>query len=252
MVLVDYRAGSHELVEPLRAAGLTVTETTLPAGDIAFEGRGAKGASVLIGIEYKKLPDLIQSIRTERLQGHQLPEMKKAGYDHSWLLVEGELLYDRKGKLQRRTKWPKRELKPMVGGMTVGELLKRLFVLHLCGGLNPLWTQNRRETVTQIQCLYNTWNDCDLDQHKSHMGIYVAPTLIPLSPEASFLTGLPDVGPRVAKAAVAQFGSVGRALMARPEEWAELTTQDDKGKTRRLGMKTATKIDNFIHNRRTV
>lgn len=249
MILVDYRAGSHELVAPLQQAGLPVEETTLPAGDVAFVGRGEKGKEVLIGVEYKKLSELVTSLRDERLQGHQLPKMDEAGYDHAWLLIEGELLYDATGKLQRRVKWPKRGFKPLPGGMTVGELLKRVTVLHLCGGLNPWWTQDRRQTVTWLEILYRTWTDKALDQHKSHLGIYHAPTLTPVSPERRTLMTLPGIGQRASGAVLERFGSLHRALLARPEDWAEIETQDDKGNTRRLGMKLAVKVYEFIHNK---
>ena len=111
VIFVDYRAGSHELVAPLKALGLPVEETTLDAGDVAFSGRGEKGKEVLVGIEYKRLSDLISSLRTERLQGHQLVAMSEAGFDYSWLLIEGELLYDSRGRLQRRTS--RRDVQPL-------------------------------------------------------------------------------------------------------------------------------------------
>lgn len=249
MIYVDYRAGSHELVDPLKLAGLPVEETTLPAGDVAFTGRGERGKELLIGVEYKKLSELVTSLRDERLQGHQLPEMAKAGYDHTWLLIEGELLYDNVGKLQRRVKWPKKGFKPLPGGMTVGELFKRINVLHLCGGLNPWWTQDRRQTVTWLEILYRTWTDKALDEHKSHLGVYHAPTLVPVSPERRTLMTLPRVGFRVSGAVLARFGSIQRAFLAPPEDWAAIETLDDKGKTRRLGMKVAIKVHNYIHNK---
>lgn len=247
MLFVDYRAGSHELVEPLQAAGLPVEETTLEAGDVAFEGRGAGGAPLLIGIEYKKLGELVTSLRDERLQGHQLPAMKQAGYDHTYLFIEGELLYDRQGRLQRKSRF--KELVPLPGGMGVGELLKRLFVMDLCAGLRPWWTVNQRQTVSAIAILYRTWTDVDLDRHKSHLGVYQPPTFIPVSEFRGVVMRLPGIGHKASLAVEEHFGgSLFKAFTARAEEWAEIVTIGDNGKARRIGTKVATSIVSFIHN----
>lgn len=250
MILVDYRDGSKELAEPLKAAGLPVEVVTLDAGDVAFEGRGEGGKAVMVGIEYKKLSELVGSLRTERLQGHQLNKMRDpdSGYDYSWLFIEGELHYDTTGKLLRKG-WfhGKPQLKPLPGGMTVGELLRRIYVLHLCGGLNPWWTQTRRDTVTAIEILYRTWTDVDLDKHKSHMGIYDAPTLVPISRFRQCVMKFPHVGVKASLAVEMQFnGSLREACNASVDEWAELQTVDDKGKLRRIGNSYAEQIVQFI------
>ena len=49
VIFVDYRAGSFELIAPLRKLGLQVEKTTLDFGDIMFEGRGEKAEKVLVG-----------------------------------------------------------------------------------------------------------------------------------------------------------------------------------------------------------
>lgn len=247
MLYVDSRAGSCELIEPLREAGLEVEVCQLPAGDIMFEGKGEGGRPVSIGIEHKKLPDLVQSLRTERLAGHQLVEMCDT-LDYRWLFVQGELLYDKRGKLLKRT--GRQQFRPMGGGMTVGELLKRVFVMHLRGGLNPWWTQNRRESVTAIEMLYRVWTDKALDEHTSHLAMYQPPTLVPVSDERAILAKLPGIGFKASAAVEAHFGgSLIRAFNAPVEEWAEIATVDEKtGKTRRIGMKVATRVVRFIRN----
>jgi ERCC4-type nuclease len=79
VLFVDPRSGSKELVRPLTKAGLPVDASTqLEAGDLFFVGRGDKGAATTIGIEHKKVADLIASLRTGRLQGVQLPGMRAA------------------------------------------------------------------------------------------------------------------------------------------------------------------------------
>lgn len=250
MLFVDNRSGSKELVKPLVEMGLPVESTVLDAADLYFEGRGVRGAPLSIGIEFKQLGELVQALRSERLQGYQMLKMR-ATYAHSYLFIEGELLFDKQGKLQRRSKFTK-SVVPLEGQMTVGELYKRIQVLHLCGGLNPWWTQTRKDTLQSIAALYHTWTDTNLDQHKSHLAIYQAPTLVPISPFRKAIKAWPHVGFKLSKAAEDKFknketglGSVARASSASAEEWADLFAINDKGQHKRIGLKVAEQIVAF-------
>lgn len=252
MITVDYRQGSHELVEPLRAKGLEVYETEtpeeMPFGDVAFEGRGEKGKRVQIGIEFKKLEELVGALRTERLQGHQAPGMQDA-YDFRYLLIEGELTYDKRGRLLKRV--GKRDFRPIAGGMGVGELMKRLFVLHLQWGLNPLWTKNRRDTLMTLEMLYRVWTDQDLDEHKSHLGIYQPPRIVPLSDFRQTVSSplFPGISVRKSLFVERTFkGSLRRAVNAAAKTWAEIEIVDKHGGKKKLGMKIAEKIQERITN----
>ncbi len=220
--------------------------TAGPVADLAFIGRGVKGKPVSVGIEFKKLGEYVASMRTERLQGAQLPAMRDA-YDMCWLIVEGEILYSKSGGLERRV--GRKERKPLHGGMGVSELLKRTMVLHICGGLNPWNTQNRTDTLKYIEALYRTWTDVDQDEHKSHIAIYQAPPLTPISKRRMALKAWDDVGMQVSLAAELKFGSVKRAANATVQEWASLETTDKKGKVRRLGEKTAQGIVTFLESK---
>ncbi len=245
MIYIDYRAGSKELIAPLLKEGLPVEETTLEFGDLMWEGRGEGGKPVTIGVEFKQLGELVASLRSQRLQGYQLKGMRNI-YDYSYLLYEGELLYDHTGGLLRRK--GKRAYTSLPGQMGVSELLKRLYVLHLRGGLNPIYTVTRGDTLQAISALYHTWNDQDLDKHKSHLGIYVALSLIPVSALRRTLSTFPHIGFRMSLAVERQFGSLSKAVKATPEQWAEILSIDDKGKQRRLGMKAALDIQGFLND----
>ena len=244
MLLVDYREGSHDLVAPLLKMGLPVDECNLPSGDIAFEGRGDGGKSTLIGIEFKKLDELVQSLRTERLQGHQLLKMRDA-FNHSWLFIEGELTYDSQGRLLKRC--GRKDFKTMPGGMTLSELYKRLFVLHLKGGLNWALATKRTDTLKMIESMYRTWTDKDADEHTSHIAAYQAPPLTPISDFRAAVKAWPGVGMKASLAAEKAFGgSLRRAATATEAEWAALETVDKGGKVRRLGAKFAAELRTFL------
>lgn len=248
MLFVDDRAGSNDLVEPLRKLGVEVEATRLDFGDVCWEGRGEGGAPVLVGIEFKQLRELVQALRTERLQGYQLQGMRET-FRYSYLFVEGEVAYDRKGLLlikQGRHRFGRDT--PMPGQMTISELLKRVYVMHLCGGLNPWFTATRKDTLQSIIALYRTWTDVDLDKHKSHIAIYEAPSLISISDFRRTVKTFPHIGMRASLAVEMYFGGdLKRAVMAPPHVWAEIEIIDDKGKTRRLGMKAAEDITGFFH-----
>jgi ERCC4-type nuclease len=246
VILVDPRAGSEELVTPLRKMGVEIDDThRLPFGDLVWDGRGEKGKSVSIGVEFKKLEELVAALRSERLQGYQMRGMRPV-FDHSYLLIEGELLYDRAGALQQRR--GKKKLVPLPGQMSVSELFKRVFVLHLCGGLNPIWTVCREDTLQAILALYRTWTDKDLDQHKSHIAMYEAPPLIPISEFRRTVRTLPGIGMRASLAVEEHFkGNLWRASAASVEEWASIAVVGDGGKTKRLGTTVARRIYDFCH-----
>ena len=246
MILLDYRQGSAELEDPLRALGLdirlTKTPNELPYGDIAFEGRGEHEQPVQIGIEFKKLEELVGSLRSQRLQGHQAPGMQDS-FDFRYLMIEGELLYDRRGVLQKRV--GKRDFKPIAGGMGVGEFLKRVFVLHLKWGLNPLWTRTRRDSLKFIEMLYRVWTDQSLDEHKSHLGIYQPPAIVPINEFRQAVSGplFPGISLKKSLAVERAFsGSLRRAACADIKTWAAIATRDKRGNTKKLGMKIAERI----------
>jgi len=247
-LFIDSRAGSHELVRPLQRLGLDVEETTLDFADVAFEGRGEHGRPVSIGIEFKKLGECVQAMQTQRLQGHQAPGLAKT-YDFRWLLVEGDILFNKQGRLLKRA--GRRTFTSLPGHMLISEYWKRIHVLHLCWGLNPAHTESRAQTLTWIEALYRTWTDQDLDKHTSHLAIYTPPRIVPIGPFREAVCQWPRIGLRTSKAVEERFqGSLRRAARASVDEWAAVATIDDAGHTKRLGMKAAAEIDRFLEGSR--
>ena len=220
MLLIDYRVGSAELLTPLRKMGLPAERGDIPA-DIAFEGHGEGGAPVMVGIEFKKLGELVQSLRTQRLQGYQLLTMREH-FQFCYLLVEGELRYDTKGYLTTRV--GRRDFKRLPGTMGVSELLKRLFTLHLNGGLNILpFARIRADTLLTISTLYHTWTDKSLNEHESHIAIYQAPTLAPVSEFRAFMSRIDGISLRKSLTIEKHFGgSIRRAVNASMIEWMKI------------------------------
>lgn len=114
-ILIDDRAGSKELINypPLNKVGEL---TRLDSGDVAISGNGPEGP-VLVGIEVKKLTELLQAMSTGRLQATQVVRMKR-DFDVCWLCFTGVYRAGPKGVLQARL--GKSWVSYTVGGMRQG------------------------------------------------------------------------------------------------------------------------------------
>lgn len=255
MLLVDYRQGSEELIDPLRARGLEVVETELAFGDLAFEGKGPGGTPVDVGVEFKKLEELVAAIRSGRLTGHQLPGMRSATedqpplYDYAWLVIEGVIQADRQGKLTKRV--GRAFIRPLAGGMTVNELYKRLLSIQMGWGVSWVFTSDRRETLQFLDALYRFWTDRALDEHASHLDLHKPPTLEAVSPFRQTVSGplFPGVSLKTSLAVEQAFnGSLRRAVTAPIETWAAIETTDKHGNTKRLGRSRAERIIRSVTN----
>jgi len=248
VIFVDDRIGSRDLGPDLEAVDLPVSVVRMESADVAFEGRGIGGHPVDIGVELKKLTtsDLVDSLRTGRLAGEQLPKMlgEQGAYDYAWIVVEGSWRLDRFGRILTKSRdgWH-----PLPGRMTGAEMEKQLLTLDLCGGARIRFTVNRAATVQFLSSLYRWWTDKNLDDHRSHLSTHEPVSFFPVSPFCAAIMKWPEIGLKTALAAEAAFGgSVMRAAMATTTEWAAIETVDKKGTHRRLGMKAATRIVQFV------
>lgn len=224
MILVDPRAGSRELVAPLMKAGLPVEEETLDFGDIAFRGRGEGGVPLLVGLEHKKLPDLVQSLNSDRLVGHQLRGMVET-YDRPHLIIEGDWDHDKTGRVVVFGGLKGRRV-PLKGAPLAAVLEQRILTLETRGGLRVRWTRNQKETVRYVSALFRFWNDRDLDQHRSHLAVH-SPDLdralkIPLSLKRMVAAQLPGIGFERSRAVDTYFKSIWSMVNASEKEWMQI------------------------------
>jgi ERCC4-type nuclease len=245
MIWVDAAVGSNELVKPLVKLGYPAEKTSLKFGDIAFTGLGEGGVDTEVGIEFKKLSELVEALRSGRFVGHQLPGLQST-FDHAWLCIEGTWQHDDQGQIAtyqgRGRGW-----RPLHGRMSAGELDKQLLTIEMLGGIHVHTTASRRDTLRWLGSLYRWWTDTALDRHSSHRTIYRPKPLVPVSQFRQTVATLPGIGYRTSAAVEdAFYGNLRLAIGASVEEWAEITTVDDNGKARRIGEKDATRIVNAI------
>lgn len=228
-VLVDDRAGSVDLVKypPLkRSADLT----RLRAGDAMIVGKGPGGRPVLVGIEFKSVADLIQSIDNGRLQGKQLPEML-ADYDDTWLLTYGDYRCSDHGDLQTkiRGKWTE-----YVYGGKDGAALPYVYLEAFLHTAAQVGVRHRhiygtpRDAALWIGGLARWWNK----PWEKHGGMKTLdspgrPGLMPDVDRGTHLRArvaacLPGLGYKRAVAVAERFGSVRQMILAGGDEWTEV------------------------------
>jgi ERCC4-type nuclease len=244
VIYVDSRVGSKDLLAPLQALGLEAELTTLEFGDVCFEGKGLKGSLIEIGIELKTLGDAINSLRSGRLSGHQLPGLRNT-YTYAWLILEGQWRQNEFGQMttyQGRRGWT-----VLPGKMSASEFEKQILTLELCGGLIARYTNSRVDTVRFIAALYRWFSDKAMDQHRSHLKTHDTPTLTPVSAYRAFYMKIPGVGYRLSQAVENHFkGGPRQASCASIDEWANIMQVSDEGKSRKLGNTVATRIVSFL------
>ena len=220
MIFIDSRSGSKELAEYIEGAILT----TLPFGDIYFQGNGPDG-EIQIGIERKRIGDLIQSISSGRLSGHQLPGLLEE-YGRVYLLVEGAWITDRHTGIIKVYRYGK--FKPLgESRFSTKRLLGYLVSLNAQTGVSVLTALDVRETAILIQELYQWWSQ-PWEKHTALLQVnrltqpsaFLRPGKPPLIREIAIT--LPGIGYDRVRAVEEAFGTVGRMWEATEEEWREV------------------------------
>ncbi len=177
---------------------------------------------------------MLQSLRSQRFQGHQLLEMQ--AYDYRFLLVEGEYKHDDGGFLTVRGGF--RNWRRVAGSFRASELDKTLLGLTLRGGILIKEVSTRRESVRWLTSLYRNFTDAAWEDHTSHTGIHRPTGLTKPSPFRNFICGIPNIGLKTSKAVEIYFDAKPRrAIAARADEWANVDG---------IGKKGAAQIDAFL------
>lgn len=201
-VWLDSRVGSKELLAPLRKLGIPAQLTILDSADVAFTGNGWDGP-VEVGIERKTIMDLVQSLRSGRLQGtshdqhSQLDRLHKT-YDIAWLLVEGDMGGDRRfGKLMKAGGGATQRLP---GGYTEDSLTKALLSLELRGGMRIKQTATLHQSAIFIGSLFHWFTDKLWDDHSTLHAPLKRESILPLSMFRDIVMRFPGVGIAVSAA----------------------------------------------------
>jgi ERCC4-type nuclease len=247
-VQVDKRAGSINLVQPLRQLGVEVEETILNFGDCAFMGYAANGAPASFGVEVKSVEDIVSCLHSGRFSGFQLPGLI-ASYDYVWLLItneyrararDGVLEYKKEGRgggqywsescgRQRTVFWR--------------DLESYLMTCQIMGGIRIHTVADYHQAAAWLKLVSN-W--AAKEDHKSHRVIYgskelfadhallVKPTLA-----RRVAAQLPQIGERRSADVARAFPTLAAMVEASPKDWAT--------KVEGIGKGIAAKVYTAIH-----
>lgn len=222
---IDPRAGSGDLHPLLIRRGVKGAElATLTYGDISITGNGPEGCPVAVGVEIKKLPDLVQCIDNGRFVGHQLPGMLEC-YDQIWLLVEGIWREDSQGTVScpRGATW-----KPLIAGtghFSASALNGFLLTVQIKLGVRVMFTGTRQQTVDWLYQLNRWWTGKEYEDHRAHLAFDNSAALTLVSRPSlvrRMAKELPGIGWGRSAAVARRFPSVFEMCMADEPEWAAI------------------------------
>jgi ERCC4-type nuclease len=245
LIVLDKRSGSFELL-PFFPKGLAKLGN-LTYGDASFLGNGPDGP-VFVGVERKTIHDMISSVDTGRLQGHQIPGLLKS-YGRVYIILEGLWRVGSGGILETwwsRNKPKKSGFFPLKhGGRTyVASAIHNLINTLYCQcGIMTFRTDNSTHTASLIKDLY-TWYQKPWDKHTGHLGFKVDPHPVDLRVGKPgivrrVLKELPGVGWERSGEAEQYFPTVASIMEASKSQWEQIPT---------IGKVLADRIWEAIHN----
>lgn len=245
---VDPRDGSRELLKPLLDIGVRAQLTGLDFGDFNFVGyHPFTREEVLIGIERKVIDDFIHSMTSNRLtkQAYGMSEM----YPFRYVLIEGNYRSDDDGNLLISTwnnldkvkqrddgsfmetrNWKYYRFGGMRGGrpMSYGKFQSYLYSLQNIAGLDLIRTEDIKDTAYALRYLWQWWQKTehtslgiegfgDVDVTASPLGLSMGRTLF-----KTYVHKIPGIGEKRILPIVNHFRSIGKMVIATPEQWAQI------------------------------
>lgn len=226
MLTVDNRVGAIELSDTIRAMHVPVEVKRITFGDFRFDGSGPKGTCT-VGIERKKVRDVLCSIEDGRFAAHQLPGLIET-YDYVYLIVEGRATVDASSLDLIEPYGDTGRGRPYRLGPS-HNIPYRQFDNYL----NSISTQSScrvkrstspAETIMQLVDLYH-WFQKPWSQHQSLKVLRKEP------PKFSFFTPsvrqlvascLPGIGYEKSMAVAQKFPTITEMVLATPRQWMEV------------------------------
>ncbi len=222
IVIVDDRKGSGEVAPILRGLKVPVVVQRIDSADFAFEGQGPKGAC-LVGIERKKVGELIQSIQSGRFEGEQLPKMMREYNEHIWLIVEG--LWKptpQTGVLEEAVRGGWRDLRMGAGGFAFCQLDNFLTSVQARIHLKVKYANTVEDTAWIVKGMWQ-WYRKPWGQHRSGLIIYNPPPPAALFFKPNLVrrvaSQLEGIGWEKSAAVATKFASVLDMVVATEREW---------------------------------
>lgn len=175
MILVDSAKGSWELQSLLQRQGIQTDKASLPYADACFEGNGPDGM-VGIGVERKRIQDMLDCIDDGRYTGHQRVGMAHM-YRFNFLILEGYWRPDtRSGLLLFGIPKPDGKMfwadKSPRGQRVMYRKLRRYLISVSLARVVVLYTRDIAHTAYDIAELYHWWQKQWRD-HKALLAMHL-------------------------------------------------------------------------------
>ena len=229
MILLDPRIGSKHLAEHFDALSVPYELTHLEFGDAAFLGNGETG-TVSVGVEVKNISDLVNSMASGRLAGHQIPGLLDRYGANVWLIVEGSYRA-RKGsdllEVPKGVTWSPLSLgsRPVF----VSDMENFLTTLEVQAGIHVRKTRDPRQTARTLGLLHGWWSR-PYGEHRSLKVIHRPSLPIKLHTTDAVTAqiqrlacGLPGVGYERSWAIAKHFISPVAMALAGTSEWQRVS-----------------------------
>jgi ERCC4-type nuclease len=225
--VVDDRKGSIDLAAHLPKSRTKVTR--LEFADVAFEGKGPDGP-IKVGIEYKKIPDVVDCIHSGRFAAHQLPGMAK-DYDVIYLLVEGQITARYDGIMLWYHPGKKQWKMPFGGGpklkpITENEFIAWLTTMEQQANCHTLWANDIQQSGRIVNSIFR-WFQKPWDKHKSLNVFHTnGPKYVslfnPISTIRKVASQLEGIGWEKSKAIEGHFKTIFDMAIADEKDWMEI------------------------------
>lgn len=219
MILLDDRAGSKDLALYMPRGKFTLCR--LEFSDAAFSGRGPLGVCT-VGIEIKKIPDLVDCIYSGRYAGHQLPGMLD-NFDYCYLLAEGATRAGKLGTLEymRRGRW----VEPYGGQMkrTISQYDYRAWLnsIRVQAGVHVIESFGTKDSARYVETLYRWWQKPWNKHHSLH--VFMEPmeraAVVKPSIKQQIAAQLPGIGWEKSARVARHFETVVDMLIADERDW---------------------------------
>lgn len=215
MIILDDRTGSIELLQYFPPGSAKLGR--LQFGDASFVGKGMDDIPVMVGVERKTLPDLVGSMESGRLSGHQLPGLLSS-FNTVYLIVEG-MARAHQGQVEIKQSGIWRSL-----GISELALDSFLNTLEIMAGIVVRQTTTPQRTAYLINHLHHWW-DKGWDKHRSHLEFYEPrPTMSLTKPSLvrRVAKELPGIGWTRSGPVAEFFGTVQNMVTADRFKWMQI------------------------------
>lgn len=228
LIQIDERTGSAEL-QSLFPPGVPTIVGRLEFGDFAFLGNGPEDEPVSIGVERKGIKDLLNSISTGRLAGHQLIGLVN-NYHYVYIVVEGLWRFNpTDGMLEERCGQGWEPIQLGSRRFMAREVLSFLHTLMVKTGVMVFYSGTKRETVQVVSMLHGWWSNKSWDEHTAHLGLVKqhkstdgAVELVKAPLLRRVAAELPGIGWQKSREVAKHFGSVLEMSLATEREWRQI------------------------------